>query len=68
MSRDWTPRESYEFEQYNIKNGHGDKWVFMRSLVMRYGDQTYKAYTDEEIALRQQFPYKSSRHKNLTCK
>lgn len=56
MSRDFTPREAYAVEQNNIKQGMGDYWSFMRGLVVNYNGHSQRAFTDEEIALRQQFP------------
>lgn len=56
MSRDWTPRESLAFEQLNISRGFGDMWDFMENLVINYNDKSERAYSDEEIALRKQFP------------
>ena len=56
MGREFTPRESYAFEQYNIKQGGFDKWEYMRRLTWHYNGQSDRVYSDEEIALRQQFP------------
>lgn len=56
MSRDWTPRESLAFEQLNISKGFGDMWSFMESLVINYNGKSERAYTDEDIELRKQFP------------
>lgn len=56
MSRDFTPRESYAFEQWNVQQGGYDIWEFMRRLTLQHDGQSERVYSDEEIALRQQFP------------
>lgn len=56
MSRDWTPRENLAFEQLNISRGFGDMWDFMENLVINYNGKSERAYSDEDIALRKQFP------------
>lgn len=57
MSRDWTPREHYLVEQHNIREGRGDKWHFLSHLVyVPIGKEPVRIVSDEEIALRKQFP------------
>lgn len=58
MSRDWTPRESYEVEKYDIAHGGSDMWKVMRSVTWHLkGKEPERLYSDEEIGLRQQYPY-----------
>ena len=57
MSRDWTPREHYLVEQQSIREGRGDYWDFLAGLEwVPVGRAPVRLHTDEEIALRQQFP------------
>ena len=56
MSRDLTPRESFVFEQNSIAEGRGDKWHFFKSMVVNYNGETFRVFSDEDIALRKQFP------------
>ena len=57
VSRDWTPREMYLVEQAGIREGRGDYWDFLAGLEwVLPGKEPVRLHSDEEIALRQQFP------------
>lgn len=56
MSRDWTPRELYEVEQYNIRNGHGSLWDFMKNATWIINGEQIPFCTEEKFAHRQEFP------------
>lgn len=55
MSRDWTPREMYEVEQYNIRNGHGSLWDFMNAAWVINGER-FPLCTEENLTRRQEYP------------
>lgn len=56
MSRDWTPRELYEFEKFSIKVGHGSLWDFMKTTTLTINGETFPMVSEESISRRQDFP------------
>lgn len=57
MSRDWTPREMYAVEQYNIRNGFGSWWDRMKNSVwVLPNGERIPLCTEENFARRQEYP------------
>lgn len=58
MGRDWAPFESYLSEQRQIKEGYGSFWDMVKSSeICLAGKEPVRMYSDEEIALRRNFPF-----------
>lgn len=56
MSRDWTPRETYEVEKINIREGRGSLWDFMKNTAWVINDERVPLCTEEQISRRQEYP------------
>ena len=57
MSRDWTPRELYEVEQWNIQHDRGSLWDFMENTTITINGKTTPLHSKEAIARRREFPF-----------
>lgn len=56
MSRDWTPREHYEVEQHFLNKKLSSQWDVMKNAQWVINGNSQRMYSDEEIALRQEYP------------
>ena len=56
MSRDWTPREHYEVEQHFLSKNLSSHWDVMKNAQWVFNGNSQRMYSDEEIALRQEYP------------
>lgn len=56
MSRDFTPKQIYLVEQWQIKEGSGSLWDFMKNTTISYDGKTFPMHSEEDITQRMQYP------------
>lgn len=57
MSRDFTPKELYLFEQHVLKNKGVSLLDTMKGTTFTHNGETTRLYSDESIANREKFPF-----------